>query len=770
MRMRDRLCHLLLDGGMAALFAAYLSSAAFTYLQLETVFWQVLAIALLAAVAFSLLFYNGKTTGITLAAAALITLGAYLFLPGAQAYLAGFFGQLGTFMAFVLGGVSRLEAGDTFTFVCIATALLTLPVWLLQYKFKKVWYLPLFILAVVTVFFFALHERAQLPPLWPLLIALCYQFIRAGGEARDYASPQKSLKLRLAALLTAVAVSGLGLFFLPGDTSAWRSQGFRDLVANVNDLLNTYGNFTEPRTSFSMAQMGFQPLEHRLGGPISPSDDDVMVVNATREVYLRGNVLDHYTGQAWEHAAPANRIRLSQYWNKQEQSDVFGLALPDYTLLNRFPSSRSIDTVNIEVRTTSSGPSTLFAPSRLISLDPADRSEVVPYFNTVSEVFATKDVPYGTEYAMKGYEITRSNPYFDEFMAYVYDEKGDQLAPMDPELEQYYLQLPDNLPTTVYLHAQEAIGYQENTLNPYEKAQALERYLQENFTYALDVPYPPEDEDFVSFFLEDGRGYCTYFASAMTLMARSLGLPARYVEGFALPRAESIQDYAVTNRNAHAWTEVYFDSVGWVTFDPTPPDWASFVEDLLPQTGEAFTLPDQYGDGNYVPIEIEDTGKLEQDEEDMTLPLMIAAAALVLALGLYMGYCYLRTRRNFIRRRAKGWDAAFIAGYQDLQRLLRILGLEREKGESDLKQASRADARLLLEDVKVTDAALTATRLLLSPYACDEQDFESMMDVRDALAAYLIHARGRWYYLLHRILGLPLPGALRRRRSRRHGA
>ena len=193
MRMRDRLCHLLLDGGMAALFAAYLSSAAFTYLQLETVFWQVLAIALLAAVAFSLLFYNGKTTGITLAAAALITLGAYLFLPGAQAYLAGFFGQLGTFMAFVLGGVSRLEAGDTFTFVCIATALLTLPVWLLQYKFKKVWYLPLFILAVVTVFFFALHERAQLPPLWPLLIALCYQFIRAGGEARDYASPQKSL-------------------------------------------------------------------------------------------------------------------------------------------------------------------------------------------------------------------------------------------------------------------------------------------------------------------------------------------------------------------------------------------------------------------------------------------------------------------------------------------------------------------------------------------------------------------------------------------------
>ena len=224
----------------------------------------------------------------------------------------------------------------------------------------------------------------------------------------------------------------------------------------------------------------------------------------------------------------------------------------------------------------------------------------------------------------------------------------------------YYLQLPDNLPTTVYLHAQEAIGYQENTLNPYEKAQALERYLQENFTYALDVPYPPEDEDFVSFFLEDGRGYCTYFASAMTLMARSLGLPARYVEGFALPRAESIQDYAVTNRNAHAWTEVYFDSVGWVTFDPTPPDWASFVEDLLPQTGEAFTLPDQYGDGNYVPIEIEDTGKLEQDEEDMTLPLMIAAAALVLALGLYLSYCYLRTRRNFIRRRAKGWDAAFI--------------------------------------------------------------------------------------------------------------
>lgn len=81
---------------------------------------------------------------------------------------------------------------------------------------------------------------------------------------------------------------------------------------------------------------------------------------------------------------------------------------------------------------------------------------------------------------------------------------------------------------------------------------------------------PPDNRDFVSWFLLDERqGYCTSFATAMAVMARMVGLPSRYVEGYAAtPDADGVA--RVTQQNAHAWAEIYFTGFGWLPFDPTP--------------------------------------------------------------------------------------------------------------------------------------------------------------------------------------------------------
>ena len=81
---------------------------------------------------------------------------------------------------------------------------------------------------------------------------------------------------------------------------------------------------------------------------------------------------------------------------------------------------------------------------------------------------------------------------------------------------------------------------------------------------------PPTGRDFVSWFLLDERqGYCTSFATAMAVMARMVGLPARYIEGYAaVPDSDSVA--RVTQQQAHAWTEIYFAGFGWLPFDPTP--------------------------------------------------------------------------------------------------------------------------------------------------------------------------------------------------------
>lgn len=105
---------------------------------------------------------------------------------------------------------------------------------------------------------------------------------------------------------------------------------------------------------------------------------------------------------------------------------------------------------------------------------------------------------------------------------------------------------------------------------PYERALALQTYLRSaaNFTYDTRVA-PARTDDPVWDFLESRQGYCVQFATAMTVMARSLGLPARVAVGF-LPGAADGDSYVITGQQSHAWPEIYFEGFGWTRFEPTP--------------------------------------------------------------------------------------------------------------------------------------------------------------------------------------------------------
>jgi len=127
--------------------------------------------------------------------------------------------------------------------------------------------------------------------------------------------------------------------------------------------------------------------------------------------------------------------------------------------------------------------------------------------------------------------------------------------------------LPDTVPKRVYDLAM-SLTFGKHT--DYDCALAIETYLRTSFPYDTDVPETPADRDFVDYFLFDlQRGYCTYFATAMTVMCRSVGLKARYVEGFAPERGEEEGTFYATGEQAHAWCEVYFPGFGWIPFEPT---------------------------------------------------------------------------------------------------------------------------------------------------------------------------------------------------------
>jgi transglutaminase-like putative cysteine protease len=130
-----------------------------------------------------------------------------------------------------------------------------------------------------------------------------------------------------------------------------------------------------------------------------------------------------------------------------------------------------------------------------------------------------------------------------------------------------YLGLPESVPGRVLALARDLTATEPT---PYGRARAIETYLR-RFPYTLDVPVPPRERDVVDYFLFDlQKGYCDYYASAMTVLARAAGLPARLAVGYASGTYDwDSARYLVTEADAHAWPEVYFPSHGWVRFEPT---------------------------------------------------------------------------------------------------------------------------------------------------------------------------------------------------------
>lgn len=134
---------------------------------------------------------------------------------------------------------------------------------------------------------------------------------------------------------------------------------------------------------------------------------------------------------------------------------------------------------------------------------------------------------------------------------YTYDKYSDIINDKYKE----YITLPSSVSSAVYVLGQKITKDSNSTI---EKVHAIKKYLEDNYSYSLQVDKVNFEKDFVEQFLFDTKkGYCTYFASAMAVLCRTQGIPARYVEGFSMEGLEAKNgSYRLTPNKAHAWCEV----------------------------------------------------------------------------------------------------------------------------------------------------------------------------------------------------------------------
>ena len=180
---------------------------------------------------------------------------------------------------------------------------------------------------------------------------------------------------------------------------------------------------------------------------------------------------------------------------------------------------------------------------------------------------AVSQVPKVAEYGLKG----KGPPLKKSASS---QQPPPQSAPVLSASErEMYLQLPAKLPARVRQFARDATRNVGADASNYVRAQILARATQKGAIYTLRPPQIPAGRDAADFFLfESRRGYCTYFAGALTVLCRAQGIPARVVSGFVAPEVERNGLSLIRDANAHAWTEIWVEGWGWATVDATPSD------------------------------------------------------------------------------------------------------------------------------------------------------------------------------------------------------
>lgn len=139
-----------------------------------------------------------------------------------------------------------------------------------------------------------------------------------------------------------------------------------------------------------------------------------------------------------------------------------------------------------------------------------------------------------------------------------------------PLIEQYETALANYTGDVEYSERMKDLAYEitKDCTSDYEKARALSDYFELN-NYIYDLEYSPSDTSIDYFLFESKTGSCTSYATSMALMARIVGLPARYVEGFVAYERDEDDSFIVRDAHAHAYVEVFIPGAGWLTFDPT---------------------------------------------------------------------------------------------------------------------------------------------------------------------------------------------------------
>lgn len=553
------------------------------------------------------------------------------------------------------------------------------------------------------------------------------------------------------------------------------------------EMAFTFGGASD---EFGLTFSGIED-ENVLGGNIGSVNQLMLSVSTNsmphQSIYLAGAYKDTYTGESWK-ATDEKKIADIPEYKLNTYEMLYGMGKGPVDSDGEMLLKQNGVTVTYEkIRTRS-----LFLPLESSQINELEEKGELKW--TPTYVHFPKRRKEKQYFKADFIELNRSNPYFEERLKSLenttYDEnqeinkeklselyKGNirdsvlkdflkqkalfkTLKLRQQKIYDLYTQLPDELPERVERLTREIT---KNADSRYDKLKAIEQYLKQ-YDYTKTPGDLPEGKDFVDYFLfERKEGYCTYFATSMAVMARTIGIPTRYVEGFLVDGGSKTGTYKVYADKAHAWVEAYFDGIGWINFEPSAgyeiQNYSSWkvVNTEAKTEITAVTMP------SIVPEEVVDTDSLETEvvaqkqAEKLQKYQEILGLIIMIVIILLVGNSIFQILRYQISYKKSKLDEKYRMRFKEIIYLLGKMDLRLQQNETLLQFQERAIKQSEKLGALIENIVSTYSKARYSPRKISSAQDKEMQVLQLRLWQFMLSEYGKpkcyWWKLTYAIWG-----------------
>lgn len=801
-----------------SLVYALTSSLCLTYPVIRTLLLSLLCVFLLF-----ILFFNKKTTIVSYiitGTAALASVAYVFFNVGIEktgTFLRDYFYWLEEYIQYPDGSVPLYQF-ITVLVLCLLLAVFSEIFIIKRFKF-------LIVLAFGMIMFsiqWSYDIISLMTPFYLFLAGALIAYLKYIYQSKSAAAPNEYARPAVLAAWS-VPVCIMVLLLASSIQASEKPIEWEWLDKKVVSVYNYFKKNLDYETFdyFSLsASSGFGDRNNLLGGRVKLDKTNVLYVTTNNRIYLKGASKDIYTGNRWinsvEELQPTGSDYSAMYYDYEEMINGMEILSESDQFIDDYFKVNPVTVSYMNIRTKS-----LFLPQKADKFKPSGDA-LSGFLSNTGEFSSSKRLSKGFSYSVNMYspkigteefaevmrkskrglyseyllrsefpdyfdtvssrEIDRINmvrdePNVDDTDTFTSDrttlikvinqeklevyQKLTRLKENSEKIYDTYLQIPENLPQRVKDLSASLVASSENN---YDKAKAIEQYLASNFPYNLDVRSTPRNRDFIDYFLFDQKeGYCSYFASAMAVLARCADLPSRYVEGYMLP-PEPVKDknntFVVTNMQAHAWVEIYFEGYGWLPFEPTSPFRSNFYANDIPEAILATEYNSSYEDYMEMMERYSNQYREQSDYDEITvqrgpstmLIILLSFAAVVVLFGLVLLFNITKSRFRLYKLSSLPAKDCILRFYDYYERVLSLQGLGLRPSETPSQYCARIDSQMFFSPVKFKVITDIFVRSRYSLEEASEKEKQLISDFQPGFLSEIKTSMGKFKYFVYKYL------------------